>query len=79
VGLVSVETTGVDPLATPCYQGPFPACVEVKIDILREILQKSEGTANGKTPNTAKCGQIRSKSHYEKFEIGKFRFSQTCS
>ena len=29
-GAVGLVSPGEDPLATPCYPGSFPACVEVK-------------------------------------------------
>ena len=73
VGFVSAENNGGGPLGPPrVLRVRFPLEWKSKIDIFGEVLQKSEGTANGQTPSTAAKGQGRANTvqiSLRKFQI----------
>ena len=69
--LCQQRPAGEAPWATLCPPGSFPDWVGVKNYIFWKFLGKYEVSTNEQGLNTAngKEGQIRSKSHYENFEI----------
>ena len=82
VYVVSAGGNGGGALGHPVSSGPVSHFGGSQKSIFSgKFCKNMKSTTNGQTRNKSKAkeGQRRSKSHYQNFEIGNFRFSQTCS